>query len=115
MAGVGRVAQDVLAGERGIARDERVEAALMDVDPLDAAAALARVEAGAVDQVLDRVGEVGVLADIGRVLAAQLQVGGDEGLAGRCLHGVARRHRAGERHELRRAAGDDPQGLRRGS
>ena len=46
----------------------------MDVDALDPAAALAGVEAGAVDEVLDRVGEVGVGADVGRVLAAELQV-----------------------------------------
>ena len=74
--------------------DELVEATLVDVDPLDAAAALAGIEAGAVDQALDRVGEVGVLADIGRVLAAELEVGRDERLPGRRLDGVPGRHRA---------------------
>ncbi len=37
----------------------------MDIDALDAAAGLARVEEGAVDQRVDRVREVGVGADIG--------------------------------------------------
>ena len=45
----------------------------MHVDALDAAAALPGVEERAVDQVLDRVLEVGVGAHVGRVLAAEFE------------------------------------------
>jgi hypothetical protein len=71
----------------------------VDVDPLDPAAALAGVEAGAVDEILDRVGEVGVVADVGGVLAAELEVSGDQGAARRRLDRVAARHAAGEADE----------------
>jgi len=43
------------------------------IDALDGAAALAGIEHRAIDQILDRVVELGIGADIGRVLAAQFQ------------------------------------------
>ena len=81
----------------------------MDVDPLDAAAALARVEAGAVDQAFDGLAEVGILAHIGRVFAAELQIGRDEGFCRRRAARHAHRDRARERHQLGSTAGHDPQ------
>src|SRR3546814_14547941 len=68
------------------------------VDPLDAAARLPGIEEGAVDGILDGEAEVGVGADVGRVLAAQLQPDADE-LAGRRLFDhLAGLDRAGEVH-----------------
>ena len=68
----------------------------MHVDALDAAAALAGIVEGAVDQVLDGVVELGVGADIGRVLAAELEAERREG-PGRCALDLASAgDRAGE-------------------
>jgi hypothetical protein len=47
----------------------------LDVDALDGAAGLARVEEGAVDEVLDGEVEGGVGADVGGVFAAELEAG----------------------------------------
>ncbi len=61
----------------------------MHIDALDGAAALAGIEHGAVDQVLDRMGEIGIGADIGRILAAEFQAEAHELAEGRLLHGMA--------------------------
>ena len=45
----------------------------MDIDALDAAAALAGVEDRAVDQLLDGGVEIGVRPHIGRILAAEFE------------------------------------------
>ena len=63
----------------------------MHVDALDAAARLAGVEERAVDEVLDRVGEVGVGAHIGRILAAELEPDADEAPGRRLLARLRRR------------------------
>jgi hypothetical protein len=80
------------------------------VNPLDRAAGLTAVEERAISQVLDRVREIGIGADVGRVLAAELQA--DAGKARSCglLHAVPARDRAGEAHEIDRAACDHPRG-----
>ena len=93
--------------------DEAVEEFLVDVlvhvDALDAAAGLAGVEHGAVDQVLDGVRQVGVGADISRIAAAELEAEADEAL-GRGLHdGMAGRHRAGEVHVVDAVGADQLQ------
>ena len=79
----------------------------MHVDALDAAAGLARVEERAVDQVLDGMGQVGVVAHIGRILAAELEPRADEAIGCRALHGVPARDRAGEGHEIDTRVADD--------
>jgi hypothetical protein len=61
----------------------------MDVDPLDRAAGLAAVEEDAVRQILDRVLEVGIGSDVGRVLAAQLEAGAKETVRSCFLNAVA--------------------------
>ena len=52
--------------------DPMIVDALVNVDPLDAAAGLPRVKEGAIDDVLDGVGQVRVGPHIGRVFAAEL-------------------------------------------
>ena len=87
--GFGRIAEPVASGELDQAVDEAVVDRLVDVDPLDRAARLAAVEERAVGQVLDRVGEVGIGADVGRVLAAELEADAEEAAGGRLLHRMA--------------------------
>src|SRR5438046_2301383 len=65
--------------------DERVVHVRMHIDALDAAAALPGIEIGSVDDVLDRVLEIGVSAHIGRILAAQLEPDARERSGGRAL------------------------------
>ena len=65
--------------------DEGVVEALVDVDALDAAAALAGVVHRAVHQRVDGGVEVGVGADVARVLAAELEAEADEGAGGGAL------------------------------
>src|SRR6478735_16890 len=88
---------------------ELLEPALVDIDPLDAAAALSRIEAGTVHQTLDGLAEVGILAHISGVFPAELQVGRDERLCCGTLHSMPTSDRARERYQLRCATGDDPQ------
>ena len=80
--GVERIAQRPAARVLDEAGDEPVVDVGMHIDALDAAAALPGVEERAVDQVLDRMVELGVGAHIGRVLAAQFEPQRREG-AGR--------------------------------
>ena len=84
--GVDRIAQAIRAGERRRAFDEGVVERFVDIDALDAAAGLPAVEERAVDQILDRVRQVGVGADIGGVLAAELEADADETVGRRLLH-----------------------------
>src|SRR5690606_32766145 len=79
---------------------ERVVDALVDVDALDTTAALAGVEESAVDQILDRMIELRVGADVGGILSAKLQ--GDRGECARCrpLDGTAARYAACEGHVI---------------
>ena len=78
----------------------------MDVDTLDAAARLAGIEEGAVDDVFDGVAELGVGADVGRVLAAELEAGTDEARRRGLLHRVTTGYGAGEGDEVDAFAGD---------
>ena len=78
----------------------------MDVDALDAAAALAGVVHRRVHQRLDRGVEVGVGADVARVLAAELEPGGHEGAGGGALDLAAAAHAAGEVDEVEGPGGD---------
>ncbi len=76
------ISDDVLprAGDEGL--DEFVVDRVGDVDPLDPAAALARVVERPVDEVLGGEGDVRVLEHEGRILAAELEAGGDEVVRG---------------------------------
>ena len=49
--------------------DESVKQRLMDIDPFDTAAGLARIEKSAIDQILHRVVEVGIFSYVSRILA----------------------------------------------
>ena len=89
---VERIAEAVLVGEVDEAVEEFLVDVLVHVDALDAAAGLAGIEHGAVDQVLDGVRQVGVGAHIGRVAAAELEAEADEALGGGLHDGVAGRH-----------------------
>ena len=80
-----RIAEHVLAREVDEAVDECVVQALVHVDALQAATGLAAVEVRAVDDVLDRVREIRVVAHVDRIAAAELEPGADEALrAARC-------------------------------
>ena len=74
--------------------------ALVHVDALDAAARLAGVEVRAVDEVLDRVRDVGVVPHVRRIAAAELEPRADEARRGCPLHGVTARDRAREGDEV---------------
>ena len=108
---VERIADDVFAGEIDEAFDEIVIDARIDIDALDAAAALAGIEERAVDQVLDRMIELGVGAHIGRVLAAELEPERGEGAGGGALDGAAAGDRAGEVDVVDLAGADQLLGL----
>ena len=95
-----RIAEHVLARELDEAVDERVVDALVHVDALHPAARLAGVEVRAVDEVLDGVREIGVVAHVRRIAAAELEPDADEARGGRALHGMAAGDRAGERDEV---------------
>ena len=60
----------------------------MDINPLDPAAALAGIEHRAVHQPLDRCVQIGVSADIARILAAQFQAQGHKGARRRAFDGA---------------------------
>lgn len=72
----------------------------MHIHPLQRAAALARVEDGAVHNVGRRPLEVRVGPHIGRVVAAQLQVHAHDAPGGGLLHGETARRRARKAHLL---------------
>ncbi len=107
-----RRAQHVLPGQIDESVEEVVPHLLVDVDPLDAAAALPRVEEGAVYQVLDGVRHVDVGPDVGRVLAAELEADIDEPAGRRFFHRFPAGHRAGEAHHVGHPACDDVSRLR---
>src|SRR3546814_585356 len=90
--GIERIAEDVAAGQLDELLDEGLVEALVHVDALDAAARLAGIEEGAVDGVLDSVGEVCVGAHVGGVLAAKLQADADELAGGGALDQIGRAH-----------------------
>jgi len=60
-------------GELDKLLNKRLVHILVDIDALDGAAALARVEERAIDQLVNSVVEVAVGANIGGVLAAELE------------------------------------------
>ncbi len=91
--------------------DEGVEQILGHVDPLDPAAALARIEHRAVHQRIDRSIEVGVGADIAGILASEFGRNRNEGACRRALHGLTAADRAGEVDEIDCSFGN--QGVRR--
>jgi hypothetical protein len=78
----------------------------VDVEALDAAAALAGVVHLGVDQRLDGAVEVGVGADVAGILAAELEAGADEGAGGGALDLLAAANAAGEVDEVEGALGD---------
>ena len=91
--------------------DERLEDLLVHIDALDAAAALAGIEERAVDEVLDRVVELGVGQHIGRILAAELEAERGEGAGRGALDRLAARDRAGEVDVVDLARADQLLGL----
>ncbi len=107
-----RVVEHVAAGEIGEAFDERLVDRFVHVDALDAAAALAGIEEAAVDEILDRVVELRIGAHVGRVLAAELEAGGDEAIGRRALDRVAALDRTRERHEVDAVGRDERLGVR---
>ena len=79
-AALQRIAEIVFLRQRHGALDEILVDVLVDIDALDAAAGLARIEEGAVHQILDGMGQRGIGADIGGIAAAELQAQADEAL-----------------------------------
>ncbi|GJC94275.1 hypothetical protein ColKHC_03101 [Colletotrichum higginsianum] len=77
------------------------------VHALDRAAALARVEDGAVDDLGRGPVDVDVVADVGRVLAAELEPDVDDAVRRRLLHCEAAGHGASESDELHLGVADD--------
>ena len=96
--------------ERHEALDEAAVECLMNVNALDATAALPRIEERPVDGVLDRVLEAGVGTHVGRVLAAQLEPDGGEGACRRALDGAPALDATGESHMIDHAIADDQLG-----
>src|SRR5882672_7333260 len=72
-----RVTQPVLLDQFGAARGKSLVDALVYVDALQPAAGLAGIEKGAVDDVLDGMGQVGIVTHIDRIAAAKLQADTD--------------------------------------
>ena len=105
--GVLRIAHPILTDERHGGVDEPVVERPGHVDALDAAAALSRVVEGAVDDVLHREVEVGVLADVRGVLPAELQAGVDEAVGDLAVDLAAARDRAGERDVVHLTRADE--------
>jgi hypothetical protein len=68
----------------------------MSIDPLDTATALARVEDRAVHDVRRCPGDIGIRAHVSGVVAAQLEVDGDDAVGRRAADGEAAAGRAGE-------------------
>src|SRR5262245_50948055 len=83
----------------------------MGIDALDRAAGLARVEEGSVDQVLDRMSQIGIRADIGRIFAAKLETGADEAFGCGLLDGMSAGDRAREGDEIDARVLDDAGGV----
>ena len=91
---------DVFLGQIDEALDELVIQRFVDINALDAAAALAGIEESAVDQSLDGMVEIGVGHHIGRVLAAEFQAEPSEGARRGALDDPSAGHRAGEVDEV---------------
>ena len=103
-----RVPEHVFTRQIGEPIDEAVVEPGMNIDALDAAAGLTGVEEGTIDQVLDGMVEIGIGANVGRVLAAEFESRADEAAGGRPLNGVTTRDRAGEGDEIDVVTCDDP-------
>ncbi|KAG1530315.1 hypothetical protein G6F50_017400 [Rhizopus delemar] len=91
-----RIAQYVTVRQGDGAFDELVVQRPCDVDALDAAAGLARIEEGAVAQGVDRVVQLGVGSHIGRIVAAQLQAYTDKAPRRAFLDDAPAAHRSGK-------------------
>jgi hypothetical protein len=102
-----RIAEDELVGLRDERLEKRFVHVLVHVDPLDAAARLAGVVVGAVDEVDCRPRELGVSAHIRGILASELQGSSDETLRGGLLDRVSALDRAGECDERDAGVADD--------
>ena len=107
-----RVAHDVCAHERLGHLDESPVDGLVHVDPLDGAAALARVVDGAVDDVLDGLREVAVGGDVRGVVPAELEARVKEALRGRLDDAVPTEDAPREDDVIDAVVGDDPLALR---
>ena len=82
---IARIAKNIMGREIGESADELVIERFVHIDSLDPAAALARIIEGAVDEIFDRVIEIRVRPDIGRVLAAEFEPDAGEGPGGGAL------------------------------
>ena len=91
-----RIAEHVAARQRHGPFDETVVDRSVDIDALDAAAGLPGVEERAVDEVLDRVREIGIRAHVRRVLAAEFETDADEAAGRGALDRCTTSNRAGE-------------------
>ena len=91
-----RIAEDILSGQLDETLHEGVVARFVDVDALDATAALPRIEEGAVDQILNREFQIGVGRHISGILAAEFKPERREGSGRRALHRAAALDRSGE-------------------
>ena len=106
-----RIAEDVLPGQLDESLHERVVARFVDVNALDAAAALPGIEEGAVDQIFDCEFQIGVWRHIGWILAAEFEAERRERSGRRALHRAPRLDRPGEGDMIDMAARDDGFGL----
>ena len=62
--------------------------ALVHIDALQPAAGLTGIKVGPVDDVLDRMWQIGIVAHVDRIAAAELETHTDEALRGDALHGA---------------------------
>jgi hypothetical protein len=109
---VGGIAEFVGLGEIDEAIDEFGVEGLVHVDALDPAAGLARIEEGTIDQILDRMGEIGIRAHVSRVLPAEFEPGADEALADGALDRLAAIDRTRETNVIDARVADDLGGIR---
>ena len=96
--GVGIVgsSKPVTANQGDDAFDKLVEYRFINIDALDTATGLPRIEHGAIGYGLDRVLHIGVLAHVGRVLAAEFEADPDKAAGRNSLDHFATGYRPGK-------------------
>ena len=83
----------------------------MNVDALQPTAGLTGVEVSTVHDVFNGMWQIGIVAHVDRVAAAEFEPHADEALGGDALHGPAPGHRPGEGHEVDTRIADDSFGV----
>ena len=111
VACIGGIAERVLARQLDEAFGEFLVDAVVHVHALQSAAGLPGIEVRAVDDVLDGMLEIGIVAHVHRIATAELETHADESRGRRALHGMTAGDGARERHEVHARIADDPVGV----